>query len=220
MGKRLLASPKKGSTNKKVYGNTATRKQNSQTNKSRSPVSVADLFLKQKQDRKSSHAVQAKEKSKVEVIDLCNSPKKAGASNSSPTESPYFSPVKNDKTATKRSSSTPTSRTIMTKLSLKRKHKSEPNELKSYEQPSKETSAAGNQEKITNMVCKQIDLIKDGPTQKIAYKSRLSLGKRKRYEGTRTDDVDFRDKEESSQTLGLDVSTKKQKLENSGETCP
>ena len=181
MGKRLLSSPEKRSHKKKAAVGRGSSKHLSNEKKSAGTVSVADLFSKQKEVITSVESFEDEVKSEVEVIDISDSPVKAGPSvKNSPTVSPYFSPVKCDEASLSRIKSIPP-RTVWTKLSLKRSLKSEPSGLKSDSQLSlkktKISETEGRQE-VQDKTDTQIPENQARLDENRPHKSRLSLGKR------------------------------------------
>ena len=215
MGKRLLSSPKKRSPKKKAAGSS---KHLSSEKKSAGTVSVADLFLKQNKTRTSVERIEDKLQSEVEVLDISDSPSKAGPSvKNSPTESPYFSSVNYDGTSSSRVKSIP-ARKVWTKLSLKRSLKSESSGLQTDSQLSVKatiTSGTDGQEEIQSKTDTQIPEKQEGPDKKMSNKSRLSLGKRKRISTSTLSSGDIMKNSENDEAT--EIAAKKEKLEDPGE---
>ena len=216
MGKRLLSSPEKRLPKKKTAVGRGSSKHLSNGKKSAGTVSVADLFSKQKEVIASVESFEDEVESKVEVIDISDSPTKAGPSvKKSPTVSPYFSPVKCDEASSSRIKSIP-SRKVWTKLSRKRSMHSEPSELKSDSQLSLEktkTSETEEWEEVQNKTDTQILENLACLDENRPHKSRLSLGKRKKTmeRSSSGEMVRFGDDKVT------EIAAKKKKLEVTGE---
>ena len=216
MGKRLLSSPKKRSPQKNLaHRKPGSSKCTPKNLKATGTVSVADFFSKQRDKNPTTSYGEGSR----EMIDISDSPKKCVQDvTTSSMESPYFSPSKNEnlKMLSLRKVHTVPSRKILTKLSLREKHQSEPNEITPEIKLSNEVGAGKSAVQNEERQVTDTDFNRTKSVTK-HKKSRLLLGKRKRN-GLASNPQSSEQATNEERRTDEKGSTKKQKLESSGKS--